>query len=48
MRKVAKCERKALNENHKKRGDVCKVAKCEKNSPKIFFADYEKPGIYID
>ena len=28
------------NQNHKKRGNVWKVAKCEKNSPKINFADY--------
>ena len=27
---------------------IFQVAKCEKICQKFFFADYEKPGIYID
>ena len=46
MCKVAKCERKALNQNHKKRGDVCKVAKYEKNAP-IFFCWFWKKTEFI-
>ena len=37
--------RKALNQSHKKRGDVCLDAKCENNSPIFFLLIMNKPGI---